>query len=86
MGNDDQVRGAVICILSRERKTSILRQPVSQLYPFEIVCKSAPNLNVTPRATQPSETLDKELEIGRPRQAAAQRARDWMQAVLHAPR
>jgi len=36
-GSDDQVRGAIIRIPSREGKTSILQQPVSHLYPLRLL-------------------------------------------------
>lgn len=92
-GADEQVRGAVIRIPSRVTgRTSTLRRPVNQLYPLEIACTEVPETNGNPESDNSTEspvtlddtvtTEDVEPEIRRPRRAAAQRARDWMQAVI----
>ena len=96
-GADEQVRGAVIRVPSRDGRTTILRRPVNQLYPLEISCndelrgrseasRSVSSVEpVTPAGTVPTESEISQLtdsEARRPQRAAAQRARDWMQAVL----
>ena len=90
-GVDGQVRGAVVRIPSREGKTTTLRHPVNQLYPLEISCtENLDGRNEAPKVVSsieppamPVDTVSTEPTICRPRRAAAQLARDWMQAMLH---
>jgi len=90
-GVDGQVRGAVVRVPSREGRTTTLRRPVNQLYPLEISSEDvdtreeAPNTAslIEPPATL-VDTVPTEPKACRPRRAAANLARDWMQAVLNA--
>jgi len=94
-GVDEQVSGAVVHVPTREVRTSTLRRPVNQLYPLEINCTEESQGNSTTESVNsmkplvtPAITTDTvstggvEPKSCRPRRAAAQRAIDWVQAVL----
>ena len=85
----------MIRVLSRgEKRTAILRRPVTHLYPLEISCvgttedKAGENTkNVNP--AEPAAVLEDsrpdegtQSQSKRPRRAAAEQAREWMQTIL----
>ena len=97
-GKDGQVRGVVLQIPSRESGSNVLRRPLQYLYPLELNCnvnnadgpesaeispdKSGTGTDETAKtesspATQQVRTLE-----NRPKRAAAQKANDFIRAVI----
>ena len=90
-GVDGQVRGAVICIQSKgEKRNTTLRHPVTHLYPLEIIEENVDRTTKSASPVEPPATsensrsgIDPQPQSRRPRREAAERAREWMQAVLN---
>ena len=93
-GVDGQVIGAVICVQSKgEKRATTLRRPVMHLYPLEINHEIEENVDGTTESISPVEpaaTSENSRPVNnpqpqprRPRREAAERAREWMQAVLN---
>ena len=93
-GVDGQVRGAVICVQSKgEKRATTLRRPVTHLYPLEINHEIEKNVDGTTESISLVELAatsdnsrpvnDPQPQSRRPRREAAERAREWMQAVLN---
>jgi len=86
-GSDGRVRGAMIRVPSRSSST-ILRRPLSRLYPLEIQCRPTAELDEPSSSSQgaqvdeePQQVQDAEPRT-RPRRVAAQRANEWMKALV----
>jgi len=86
-GPDGHVRGAVIRVPSRSSST-ILRRPLSRLYPLEIECRPTEELNQPANTSQNNEVEEEPQQVqgaeprDRPKRAAAQRASEWMKALI----
>ena len=84
-GADGQVRGAVIRISSMgDKKTTMPRRPVTHLYPLEINClRTEDRADGNARSVSSAEQITMSQNLThRPRRAAAERAKERMQAVV----
>ena len=95
-GTDGQVRGAAIHVSSKgDKRPAMLRCPVTHFYPLEINCcveNTKDTVDGTARSVNPVEPTassknsqpveDPQPQSRQPRRAAAEKARQWMQAVL----
>ena len=77
-----------------DKRAPILRRPVAHLYPLEINCvrRTEDEVDRIARSVSPAEPTamsensrpleEPQSQSRRPRRVAAERAREWMQAVL----
>jgi len=88
---DGLVRGATIRVLSRGKKTTTVRCPVTHLYPLEIDCsqevegdtdKTLNSSDQVETSVVPSVPRDMQLSTRPPGRVAAQKARWWLQSII----